>query len=228
MFNKDAIIAQQGKGGQRLMARPKMAAVFDEVLQEVPNYVTPMGVWGSFPITGLHHDKIVLENGLKIGGGPVAEVFTGASELIVGVVTIGGLMDQKISESQHPEKGEMLRALFLDSLASHAVGQVRNQLIKRLKNQYLQMGKHVSVELSPGESDWTINEQAVLFHLLDTTSIGVRLNESMLMIPMKSISFAFAIGDGELGVEKGSHCQWCLMKDKCDHNEMNHTFETEV
>jgi hypothetical protein len=227
-YDKDALIAQQGKGAQRLLARPKMMELFEEVLQEIPNYIAPIALWDSFSITGFHHDKIVLRDNLEIGGGPVGEVFAGASEFVTGVCTIGELIDQKISEAQHPESGQMLKALFLDSLASHAIGQVRNQLIKKLKNQYLMDGKHVSIELSPGESNWIINEQALIFQLLDTESIGMRLTDSMLMIPMKSISFAFGAGEVELGREVGSRCQWCLMKDKCDHNEMKHSFETEV
>ena len=224
-FDKNALIAEQGLSASRILSRPKMASVFEEILKEIPDCIAPMAIWDSFPITGINHNKLVLENGFSLGKGPLTDVMVGASDFVAAVCTVGPLIDQKITEYQHPEKGEMLKALMVDSLASYAVGQVRNQLLKRLKEQYIQEGKHVTVEMQPGESEWDISEQTALFELLHPEDIGIHLNDSMLMVPMKSISFVFGAGEGQLGVETGTHCQWCLMKDKCEHYE--HPYEME-
>jgi hypothetical protein len=53
--------------------------------------------------------------------------------------------------------------------------------------------------MSPGSlEDWPIQEQAALFNLLgDTESeLGVRLSDSLLMIPRKSISGIFFPAEG--------------------------------
>ena len=63
----------------------------------------------------------LLADGTKIGGGPVASVVAGASELVVGVCTAGSQISGRITE--HQQDGQRLRAMFLDDLGSWAVDQ---------------------------------------------------------------------------------------------------------
>ena len=60
-FDKNALIAEQGLSASRILSRPKMASVFEEILKEIPDCIAPMAIWDSFPITGINHNKLVLE-----------------------------------------------------------------------------------------------------------------------------------------------------------------------
>jgi hypothetical protein len=78
---------------------------------------------------------------------------------------------------------------------------------------------HASASLSPGESEWSVAEQAVIFSLVDAREIGVTLNESMVMSPVKSLSMMIGVGPGPLGVEGASNCDFCTIRERCSYRQ---------
>ena len=74
-----------------------------------------------------------------------------------------------------------------------------------------------SIPLNPGMIGWPFLEgQQQLFALLDAQSIGVRLHDSGLMEPIKSVSFALGLGR-EMG-QAGRTCDYCAMRELCRYN----------
>ena len=108
-----------------------------------------------------------LADGTKIGGGPVASVVAGASDLVVGVCTAGSEISSRITE--HQRNGQRLRAMFLDDLGSWAVDQVRQQVCRTIEAEATGRGWRASASLSPGESEWSVAEQSVIFSLVGHT-----------------------------------------------------------
>jgi len=99
------------------------------------------------------------------------------------VLTVGGALEEKAVSS-----GDLLRQYYLETLADLALGSVAQTFEKYLKRRF-GLGKISS--MSPGSlPDWPLTEQTALFSLLGDTQaeIGVRLTDSLLMIPRKSIS----------------------------------------
>jgi hypothetical protein len=77
--------------------------------------------------------------------------------------------------------------------------------------------KHTS-HLEPGSTDWDIKEQAKVFSLIDGDALGIRLSDSMMMYPSKSVTSMFGIGKGKLGIEAGQEikCQYCKRRESCE------------
>ena len=100
--------------------------------------------------------------------------------------------------------GDLLLQFWADALCEMALGSALQELNNHLEKRYA-LGP--SSAMSPGSlADWPIREQIPLFSLLGDTeeSIGVRLTESLLMTPLKSVSgIRFA---SETGFES---CQLC-------------------
>ena len=99
------------------------------------------------------------------------------------VVTIGGGLEQKSGACK-----DLLEQYYLDAIGNVALREARQHLENHLRSRFALGG--VSY-MSPGSlGDWPIQEQRPLFLLLKAAeeSIGVRLNESLLMIPRKSVS----------------------------------------
>jgi hypothetical protein len=142
----------------------------------------------------------------------------GANELAVGVCTVGRAISECITE--HQAAGRRLRAMFLDDLGSWAVDQVRQQLCRTIEADALARNWHASASLSPGESEWSVGEQSVIFSLLDTGGIGVALSESLVMVPIKSLSLVMGIGPGPLGVEGASNCDFCTIRERCTYRRL--------
>jgi len=178
----------------------------------------PAACHEAFTIKNCLHERFELEGGMRIGGGPVLEVMRGAEQLVVAVCTVGAGVDERIRDYQLEK--EHFRALILDEVASWAVDQLRQGLYQQLQAEMQAKSWHTSSMLSPGESAWTVDDQKVIFQLLDTSQIGVSLNESCLMLPLKSLSMIMGIGRQVMGVEGLSNCDFCSIKEKCRYYEL--------
>jgi hypothetical protein len=216
-FDEKDIISHLAGSTEQLLERPAVRADWDAALADARTLIRPAAVWDSYPIREFKHERLVLANGARLTGGPVAAVLGGATELIVGVCTIGAAISRVISEQQHG--GQRMRAMFLDSFGSWAVGQMRLQLFRQFEYTAIDQGLHASTSLSPGESEWPVTEQSVLFSLLDTQPIGVSLTQTMLMSPMKSLSMIMGTGPGPLGSEGGSNCDFCTIRERCTYRQ---------
>jgi len=212
-FDTERYLAQVGGNLPRLLARPDVRADWEAALADARALVEPAAVWEVFPIREFRHERVILADGTRIGGGPVVTVVAGATELAVGVCTAGAAVSRRISEYQR--NGHRLRAMFLDDLGSWAVDQVRQQLCRAIEADAVGRGRRASASLSPGESEWSVGDQAVIFSLLDARPIGVTLNESLVMSPIKSLSLIIGIGPGPLGVEGASNCDFCTIRERC-------------
>jgi hypothetical protein len=99
------------------------------------------------------------------------------------VVTIGSELEERACGSK-----DLLENYYLDLIGNMALRKSRDYLEGHLRSRFALDGMSF---MSPGSlPDWPIEEQRQLFSILQGVeqSIGVRLNESLLMIPRKSVS----------------------------------------
>lgn len=87
-FDEKEYIALVGDSFARLLQNPSKLDTFQAALKEMEEAIKPAACWDRFPIQKLLHDKLVLADGVRIGGGPVVSVVGGAEELIVAVCTV--------------------------------------------------------------------------------------------------------------------------------------------
>ncbi len=197
----------------RLLESPKMRATFRQALAEVSQALEPRAGWDRFPIREIRHDKVVLADGTRIGGGPVVRVVGGAQELVLAVCTIGAQPDALIAAARRAD--QWFKVTLLHALSTWAVGLLRQELCQYLARVLQAEGLRVSAPLSPGESEWPVTDQKVIFALLDTAPIGVSLTDSMMMQPIWSLSLAMGCGTQAIGVEDASNCEFCTIKERC-------------
>ncbi|GAB4526381.1 MAG: hypothetical protein Kow0063_00570 [Anaerolineae bacterium] len=211
-------IAQMSDSFARLLQTPAKIDTFQSAVKEVKEAIEPAACWDRFPIQKFLHDKLVLANGVRLGGGPVVSVMGGAEELIVAVCTIGPAADRLIEEAQKTR--QLFRALVLNDLAAWAVDIVRQQLCRCFEEEAKEQGLHISAPLSPGESAWSVQDQAVIFSLLDAGQINVSLSPSMVMSPVKSLSLILGVGSRAVGIEGASNCDFCTIKERCAYQHL--------
>lgn len=86
-----------------------------------------------------------------------------------------------------------LELYVLDALGSCIAESAGDYLEQQLESE-LSDHLHHTNRFSPGYCHWPVVEQQKLFGLLPPGVCGIRLNESSLMIPVKSISGVIGIG----------------------------------
>ncbi|MBU1902228.1 MAG: vitamin B12 dependent methionine synthase [Proteobacteria bacterium] len=102
------------------------------------------------------------------------------------VVTIGAGLEDRCKATD-----DLLEQYYLDTIGNIALVKARKYLDHELRSRFA--FESLSF-MSPGSlADWPIEEQKQLFLLFEGVerSIGVRLNDSCLMIPRKSVSGIF-------------------------------------
>jgi Vitamin B12 dependent methionine synthase, activation domain len=99
------------------------------------------------------------------------------------VITIGTRFTEQIEACS-----DLLEKFYLDTIGNVALNQVRLEFKNHLKSEY---AVEKTAFMAPGSlPDWPLSEQRPLFKLLGDVeaSIGVKLTESLLMLPAKSVS----------------------------------------
>lgn len=217
-LDEEAILAGQAASFGRLLKNPKYLAVFREEIAEARRLIEPAACWEAFPVREIRHEKVILANGVRIGGGPVTTVVGGAENLIVGVCTVGAPVSQQADV--YSKAGDLFRGMVLSDLASYAVDALRQELCRLWEEEAAARGQRASAPLSPGESVWSVRDQATIFSLVDASQIGVTLTPSMVMVPIKSLSLIMGTGARPMGVEGASNCDFCTIADRCDYRRL--------
>lgn len=111
------------------------------------------------------------------------KILEASNKVFPYIVTVGHELERAAAA-----QGDLLRQYYLEEMANLALEKAVAELTARLEERY-RLGPLSS--LSPGSlEDWPITEQTKLFSILGDTErlAGVRLTESMLMVPRKSVS----------------------------------------
>jgi cobalamin-dependent methionine synthase I len=121
------------------------------------------------------------------------------------------------------KQGTYLKAMLLHDLATTAVDALCQQFCNQLEIEAGQAGRHTSSPLSPGESSWPIEEQSIIFSLLETEQIGVTLTESLVMVPIKSLSLVVGEAQHAMGEGDVESCSYCTFQDRCRYRQLRGT-----
>ncbi len=216
-----------GKRAERLLRSTRARKDFEAVQADLLDLVQPIAGWNRFPISKYSGERIVLDHGTGaiFEGRGVARVVKGARELVVAVLSIGAGVETRIQE--YMAGHQSLRGTLLDGFASWAVHVTRLQFVDWLKREVASSeGYRASIPVSPGEaSGFPMANQRVIFSLLneETEEIGVTLKESLLMIPLKSVSLVVGVGPDPLGLESGHDCNYCNLRERCKFRHLRAT-----
>jgi hypothetical protein len=221
LFEPEQIQRLEGESFARILARPRGREEWAAALAEAKELVRPAAIWDFLPVREILHEQVVLNGGLRIGGGHLGAVVGGASELMIAVCTIGPVISERVRELQRGR--QMLRGILLDSLGSWAVEVLRQQLCRRLEAEAAAAGQHLSTCMSPGDSGWSLQDQRTIFTLVDAARIGVSLSPSLVMLPLKSLSLVMGRGSVPMGHEGGSNCDFCAIRDRCAYRNWRET-----
>ncbi|MHC4531446.1 MAG: hypothetical protein ACYS18_03065 [Planctomycetota bacterium] len=138
------------------------------------------------------------------------ELFSGAQRMILALATIGPALEQY--SKNLVVAGEGARGLIADAIGTVAVEQAADFLERKIQQDCSETGLKVSRRYSPGYCGWKIEAQRQLFSRFDDT-LGIKLTESCLMIPEKSLSFVCLLSrTGNFSSIRVGNCKECRQK----------------
>jgi len=121
----------------------------------------------------------------------LSEVMKHAEKLVCFIGTLGPGIEEEVDALI--QNDELSEAYMLDAMGSVAVEDLVDKFQLTIKKECERESKTVTLRFSPGYCDWLLTEQKKLFSLFEPEVISVKLLDSCLMQPVKSISGVFGI-----------------------------------
>jgi len=209
---KDQVLAKERihpKGDSR-SRKPILSAV-DECLRIARHMAKPMIASAKKDVLAGANESLTLEGPLSLAGPALSSYIRGSKHAHLFCVTIGCEVED--TATMLMENGEDLHGYLLDRIGSFAVESLAEGFEDALRARYKSADMSVSARFSPGYCDWPVEEQRKIEKALDFSRAGVRLTESCMMIPKKSISGLIGVGPKGLFSKKGSQCVICDNKE---------------
>ena len=97
-------------------------------------------------------------------------------------------------QAQLKANGDMVRVFIADALGSVIAEKCADEMEKNVQESIEKLGWHHTNRFSPGYCGWHVSQQQVLFALFKGETCGVRLTDSSLMLPIKSVSGIMGLG----------------------------------
>ena len=209
-IDPDEVLRFQGyKRGLDVPTR-EVLALFDAAQTLGRRLMEPRAVVRWVAVTRREGDT--LEAGgvaLKIPG--IERAWGSVAELAAAVCTIGESLERRSAELW--EARELPLAVMLDSVGSGAVESLAEYVNDVLCQDGIARGVKVTNRVSPGYGAWDVAQQRELFRLCPAEAIGVHLNASCFMTPVKSISLLAGAGVAARVDHYFSQCGRCWMRD---------------
>ncbi len=191
---------------------PKTAFVLqrvDEVLTSLAGRVRPRALYRLYPVREAVARRLALEGG-AVFHGRIGE-FLGHVNRVAVFLATGGPEIVALAE-QAMRAHDTLGGLVYHAAGAALAEAMVERLIADLRRR-LHPGEDVTLPYSPGYCGIPLEEQRVLFELLDSRRIGVELLPSLMMRPLKTISGLIGIGPAERIRAYGNPCDLCPLTD---------------
>ena len=189
-------------------AAGELRRALDEYVELVAGIAGPAGVYTMLPLLGTGRDGLSTRAGLIAS--PMLARFVARCvdprALAFAVVTIGEAIDRELARDR-----PLFDRLVLDAVSSVLVEIVADLVEDAWKGELAARGLESGMRVSPGYCDWPVEGQGVVFAALDAGSVGISLNSSFVMMPLKSLSLVAVVAGR---VPETSACAFCG-KDGC-------------
>lgn len=169
---------------ERLRVSPARAVSisFDALLEQARSLIALRAIY-EISYTGAKGEDTVEVAGVTFRSHVLRQNLDKAQKVFPFIMTAGPALEAAATSA-----GDLLRQYYLEEMANIALGEGAAWLAARVSERW---GFPALSSMDPGSlEDWPITEQPKLFSIFGDTErlVGVRLTDSMLMVPRKSIS----------------------------------------
>ncbi len=176
----------------------RVAALVDDGFEIYSSAVDATGIRAEISIE--EFDAVYRGEGRNASRTPLEGVFPGAHRLALFAVTVGEAVCSEIRRLF--DTGDPALGYTLDTIASAGAEGLADAMARDYQDTVSQSNPNASdvrvLPYSPGYCGWHVSGQAKLFRFLQPGRIGISLNASALMEPLKSVSGVLVASDREI------------------------------
>jgi hypothetical protein len=179
-------------------APKRVTDLADEAMALYESLTQPKGVVCG--ITPAEFREVYQGEGHNAVPAPLPEIAEKATGMALFAATLGEPVSKKINDLFRTNDSAL--GCMLDGIASERADTAATLLGQLFLESLLQNGKGEAdtrvLPYSPGYCGWHITGQRNLFAVLDPERIGIALNDSCLMTPLKSVSGVLVAGPADI------------------------------
>jgi hypothetical protein len=186
---------------------PRVSSLIDEYSTQSYHLIEPAYSYVIKNIEGVRKTCVYIEGSIVFESEVIAKLLKPCSKVALLIVTIGSRLEDMVGQLSRHKR--LLQASVLDAIGSVAVESVADIVQEKIREEAGEQGYVISRRFSPGYCDWAIRQQTEVFRAMNGNKAGVRLTESLLMVPQKSISGIIGMGTSQSKVDRYNPCHTC-------------------
>ena len=189
----------------------RIISLVNDYIDNYHDFIAPSYSYTFCNIESVEGDRVEIEGSIILESKTIAGLAKRCYKLAIFALTIGNHLEEMVGYLA--ENGLVLQATVLDAVGSGATEKLAAHIEERIKKIANAGGLITSRRFSPGYCDWEVDQQEKVFQALNGDTAGIRLTESLLMMPRKSISGIIGIGLPDNDIENYNPCRTCKKKD---------------
>ena len=211
----DQVLRAQGSDpAETRRLRPAQVELAQQAIAEYGSHLTPRVALREYAIISHLHTYLLLQDDLSLHGTAIVKALADADRLICGLATLGPALEAAVESCIAVDSA---LGLAVDGLGNAALDQLQIETCRQIEQQASAIGRHTSILYSPGMVGWELIEsQPQVFDLAPAAEIDVSLNDDLMLVPHKSISFVIGLSEHPFG--QRSMCEVCGLRDTCRYH----------
>jgi hypothetical protein len=139
------------------------------------------------PIQEMGQSKIILSKSIVFESKDLAKMLRDCEEILLMGATAGNDIIDAIREDT--DANDLTRGVVLDAVASEMVDASLDWIINYFNHELRRENKQIiKRRFSAGYGDFMLENQNSIYNILDLGHIGIRINESCIFMPEKSVT----------------------------------------
>ena len=205
---REAVLRFQGMA-DGMTVQGQVTALLAEALDIFNETCEPVGIIAELSVSEFR--ELFRGEGENAGDTPLEHIYPQAEALALFALTVGGEVSRRIEELF--AENDFALGSMLDAVASlsadKAVEVCEASFLHDLVQRGLARPDHRALSYSPGYCGWHLTGQKKLFQHLQPEKIGITLNDSCLMTPLKSTTGVLAAGRKEIHLFETNYTCCC-------------------
>jgi hypothetical protein len=197
-------------GAHKAPLRQSLNKLVERLVADTRKGIRPRGVYTIREVGRLGPERLELRGGTTFEG-QIASFLEPARRVAAFVVTIGEELEQMAERRM--EQGATLEGYILHAIGSAAADAAADAMADHVLWNHANPDEAVTPPFSPGYCGMPLDQQAILFSMVEAQRVGVELLPTMIMRPIKSVSGLIGIGDQQGIAAHGIPCDWCRIDD---------------
>ena len=166
---------------------PEQKEKCDSYIEEAMVLIDLKGAAKRISIEKIENSKIILSDNIILDSVSLTAFLKSSKEAIFMAATVGNKIINDIS--QNSQGSDVTKAVVFDATASAIVDDALSWIMSYFKQELTRENKAPTRgRFSAGYGDFSLDNQKIIYDILDLNKLGLGLTEKYILIPEKSVT----------------------------------------